>query len=129
MAAARGSGVAQAVFTLGTTATAAIEDGVAVSQSPVWFLLYRQSNRGFNGTALGQAICVAVDMPKPGDRRRQFRAGFKIPDASQRHTPSTGTPACSKLALRSVGHADLGGYCLAAFADNPAAYPEEHPRS
>ncbi|MDF3156617.1 hypothetical protein P3C58_32250 [Mesorhizobium sp. XAP10] len=28
MAAARGSGVAQAVFTLGTTATAAIEDGV-----------------------------------------------------------------------------------------------------
>ncbi|WP_318014192.1 alpha-hydroxy-acid oxidizing protein [Mesorhizobium sp. BR1-1-3] len=75
MAAARGAGVAEAVFT-----TAAIEDGVAVSQSPVWFLLYRQSNRGFNGTALGQAICVAVDMPKPGDRRRQFRAGFKIPD-------------------------------------------------
>ncbi|WP_346016481.1 hypothetical protein [Mesorhizobium sp. XAP10] len=28
VAAARGSGVAQAVFTLGTTATAAIEDGV-----------------------------------------------------------------------------------------------------
>ncbi|MER8874165.1 alpha-hydroxy-acid oxidizing protein [Mesorhizobium sp. M0814] len=88
VAAARGAGVAEAVFTLGTTATATIEDCVAVSQSPVWFLLYWQSDRSFNGelisrmAALGaKAISVTVDMPTPGDRRRQFRAGFKIPDS------------------------------------------------
>jgi 4-hydroxymandelate oxidase len=80
--------VAEAVFTMGTTATAAIEDCVAVSRSPVWFLLYWQSDRGFNGelvsrmAALGaKAIIVTVDTPTPGDRRRQFRAGFKIPDS------------------------------------------------
>ncbi|MDF3233715.1 MULTISPECIES: hypothetical protein [Mesorhizobium] len=40
VAAARGAGVAEAVFT-----TAAIEDGVAVSQSPVWFLLSAKQSR------------------------------------------------------------------------------------
>jgi len=88
VAAARGAGVAEAVFTLGTTATAAIEDCVAMSQSPIWFLLYWQSDRSFNGelvsrlAAMGaKAISVTVDMPTPGDRRRQFHAGFKIPDS------------------------------------------------
>jgi 4-hydroxymandelate oxidase len=88
VAAARGAGVAEAVFTLGTTATATIEDCVAVSQSPIWFLLYWQSDRSFNGelvsrmAALGaKAIIVTVDTPTPGDRRRQFRAGFKIPES------------------------------------------------
>lgn len=88
VAAARGAGAAEAVFTLGTTATAAIEDCVAVSQAPVWFLLYWQSDRSFNGelvsrmAALGaKAISVTVDMPTPGDRHRQFRAGFKVPDS------------------------------------------------
>jgi len=88
VAAARGAGVGEAVFTLGTTATSAIEDCVAVSQSPIWFLLYWQSDRGFNGelvsrmAAMGaKAISVTVDTPTPGDRRRQFRASFKIPDS------------------------------------------------
>jgi hypothetical protein len=61
---------------------------MAVTQSPVWFLLYWQSDSSFNGelvsrmAALGaKAISVTVDMPTPGDRRRQFRAGFKIPDS------------------------------------------------
>jgi isopentenyl diphosphate isomerase/L-lactate dehydrogenase-like FMN-dependent dehydrogenase len=38
VAVARGAGVAEAVFTLSTTATAAIEDCLAVTSSPVWFL-------------------------------------------------------------------------------------------
>ena len=37
VATARGAGMAEAVFTLGTTATATVEDCVAASQSPVWF--------------------------------------------------------------------------------------------
>jgi 4-hydroxymandelate oxidase len=88
VAAARGAGVAEAVFTLGTTATATIEDCLVVSQSPVWFLIYWQSDRDFNGelvsrmAALGaKAISVTIDLPTPGDRRRQFRAGFKLPDS------------------------------------------------
>jgi len=87
VATSRGAGLADAVFTLGTTATAAIEDCVTASTSPVWFLLYWQSDRDFNGDLVSQmaargakAICVTVDLPTPGDRRRQFRAGFKLPD-------------------------------------------------
>jgi 4-hydroxymandelate oxidase len=88
VATARGAGMAEAVFVLGTSATAAIEDCMAVSRSPVWFLLYWQSDRNFNGELVtrmaelgAKAICVTVDTPTPGDRRRQFRAGFKIPDS------------------------------------------------
>jgi 4-hydroxymandelate oxidase len=88
VASARGAGMAEAVFTLGTTATASVEDCVQASHSPVWFLLYWQSDRDFNGelvsrmASLGaRAISVTVDTPTPGDRRRQFRAGFSIPDS------------------------------------------------
>ena len=87
-AAARGGGAAGAIFVLGTSATAKIEDCVAASDAPVWFLLYWQSDRGFNGELVSQmslkgakAICVTADMPKLGDRRRQMKAGFKIPDS------------------------------------------------
>ncbi|ESY12599.1 2-hydroxy-acid oxidase [Mesorhizobium sp. LNJC380A00] len=88
VAAARGAGEAGAIFTLGTSGTATIEECVATSPVPIWFLLYWQSDRCFNRDLVAQvaaggakAICVTVDMPTLGDRRRQMRAGFKIPDA------------------------------------------------
>lgn len=88
VAAARGSGAAGATFVLGTSATAKIEDCIAATTAPVWFLLYWQSDRGFNGELVSQmaaqgakAICVTVDTPTPGDRRRQIKSGFTIPDS------------------------------------------------
>ena len=88
VASARGAGEAGAIFTLSTSGTATIEECVATSRVPIWFLLYWQSDRSFNRDVVAQAvaggakaICVTVDMPTLGDRRRQMRAGFKIPDA------------------------------------------------
>jgi 4-hydroxymandelate oxidase len=88
VAAARGGGAAGAVFVLGTSATARIEDCIAASDAPVWFLLYWQSDRGFNAELVSEmgrkgakAICVTVDTPTPGDRRRQIKAGFTISDS------------------------------------------------
>jgi len=88
VAAARGASMSKAIFVLGTSATATIEECAEVGRFPIWFLLYWQSDRSFNGelvsrmaAAGAKAICVTVDTPTPGDRRRQFRAGFTIPDS------------------------------------------------
>jgi len=88
VASARGAGEAGAIFTLSTSGTATIEECVAASQVPIWFLLYWQSDRSFNRDLIAKAaaggakaICVTVDRPMTGDRRRELRAGFKLPDA------------------------------------------------
>lgn len=87
IAASRGAGEAGAIFILSTAGTASIEECVAASAAPVWFLHYWQSDRGFNGDLVARvnasgakALCVTVDTPVLGDRRRQFRAGFGIPE-------------------------------------------------
>ena len=87
VATARGAGEADAIFILSTTGTATIEECAAASSAPIWFLLYWQSDRGFNRDVVAQvaaggakAICVTVDTPTLGERRRQTRAGFTIPD-------------------------------------------------
>lgn len=86
VATSRGAGNAGAIFILSTAGTASIEECVAASAAPVWFLHYWQSDRGFNGDLVARinasgakAICVTVDTPVLGDRRRQFRTGFGIP--------------------------------------------------
>jgi 4-hydroxymandelate oxidase len=87
VATARGAAEAKAVFVLSTSGTATVEQCVAVSSSPVWFLLYWQSDREFNRelvasviAAGAQALMVTVDSPTFGDRIRRERAGFALPD-------------------------------------------------
>lgn len=86
VATARGAGKVGAVFVLSTAGTATIEECVAASAAPVWFLLYWQSDRGFNRELVARvaaggarALCVTVDTPTLGDRHRQQRAGFEVP--------------------------------------------------
>jgi 4-hydroxymandelate oxidase len=86
IATSRGAGEAGAVFILSTSGTASIEECVASSAAPVWFLLYWQSDRAFNeslvarvGASGARALCVTVDTPVLGDRRRQYRTGFELP--------------------------------------------------
>jgi 4-hydroxymandelate oxidase len=88
IATARGAAAAGAVFILGTSANATIEECAAASRATIWFLLYWQSDRGFNRDVVARvaaegakAICLTVDTPTLGDRRRQTRAGFTIPDS------------------------------------------------
>jgi 4-hydroxymandelate oxidase len=86
VATARGAGEAGAVFILSTTGTATVEECVAASTAAIWFLLYWQNDRGFNRELVQQVeaagakvLCVTVDTPTFGDRRRQYRAGFAAP--------------------------------------------------
>jgi 4-hydroxymandelate oxidase len=87
VATATGAGEAAATFVLSTMGTATIESCVAASTSPVWFLLYWQSDREFNRELVARveaggakALMITVDSPTLGDRIRRERAGFKIPD-------------------------------------------------
>jgi 4-hydroxymandelate oxidase len=87
VAAARGAGEAGAIFTLSTSGTATIEECVAASACPVWFLLYWQSDREFNRDLVARieargakALMITVDTPTFGDRVRRERAGFALPD-------------------------------------------------
>lgn len=86
LATARGAGESGAVFILSTTGTTSIEECVAASAGSVWFLLYWQSKREFNRelvarveAAGAKVLCLTVDTPSIGDRRRQYRAGFELP--------------------------------------------------
>lgn len=96
---------------------------------PVWFLLYWQSDRTFNGELLNAQGGTGRkgDQCDPSTCQRQAIAAgssgqvSKFPTASQRHTSTTGTPACSKLPCAAAGHADLGGNSMAAFLNNPTA--------
>lgn len=87
VATATGASEAAAIFVLSTMGTATIEACVAASASPVWFLLYWQSDREFNRELVARAeaggakaLMITVDSPTLGDRIRRERAGFKIPD-------------------------------------------------
>ena len=86
VATATAAGKASAVFVHSTLGTSTIEDCVAASAAPVWFLLYWQSDREFNRDLVARveaggakALMVTVDTPTGGDRRRQARAGFQVP--------------------------------------------------
>ena len=75
VATARGAGEGSTIFTLSTNGTATIEDCVAASSFPVWFLLYWQSDREFNRDLVARveaggakALMITVDSPTLGDR-------------------------------------------------------------
>lgn len=106
LATARGAGNAGAVFIHSTAGTASIEECVAASAAPVWFLLYWQSDRNFNRELVARveasgakALCVTVDQPRLGDRGRQNRAGFTLPE----------TLATPHFHDRSAGLIKVGG--------------------
>ena len=117
LATARGAGEAGAVFILSTSGTASVEECVAASSAPVWFLLYWQSDRAFNESLVARieasgakALGVTVDTPVLGDRRRQYRAGFELPadvvtpHLNDRNTGlrGVGTPGRTVLTWRDV---------------------------
>ncbi len=86
IATAAGAGEAGAIFVLSTNGTATIEECVSASSSPIWFLLYWQSDREFNRNLVARieaagarALMITVDGATLGDRHRQQRAEFKIP--------------------------------------------------
>ena len=127
VATARGAGQAGAVFVLSTTGIATIEECVAASAAPVWFLLYWQSDRGFNRELVARveaggarALCVTVDTPTLGDRRRQQRAGFEVPASLATPYFHDRNTSLRRAPLGVGRRADMAGHRVAALPDQPA---------
>ncbi len=76
-------GIAQILSTLSSTS---LEDVAATAAAPRWFQLYVYRDRTITyelvkrAEAAGYvAICITVDVQRPGNRERDLRNGFKVP--------------------------------------------------
>lgn len=94
LASALGAAALKACMVVSTQASVSLEDiassvssqGQTAGQSPLWFQLYLQADRGFTlelvqrAEAAGyRALVVTVDAPVNGVRNREQRAGFALP--------------------------------------------------
>lgn len=86
LATARGAAAARATMVVSSFSTARVEDIAGAAQTPLWFQLYVQPDRGFTRELVQrvegagyQALCLTVDTPTTGPRDRQIRAGFTLP--------------------------------------------------
>jgi 4-hydroxymandelate oxidase len=86
LAAARGAGLAGAVYMVSTGCTATIEEIAAAASGPLWLQIYLQLDRGFTRDLVARAeaagvrtFCLTVDTPVLGTRNRQARAQFAVP--------------------------------------------------
>jgi 4-hydroxymandelate oxidase len=91
LATARGAGAAGVPLVVSSLSNATVEEIAAVATAPLWFQLYVQTDRAFTrdlvqrAEAAGcQAICITVDTPVLGSRRREIRAGFRLPEGLDR---------------------------------------------
>ena len=78
-------------FTLSTVLVCPIEEVATASARPLWFQLYMLRDRGFMRHVLERAknagcttLLFTVDMPVPGSRYRDARAGMSGPHAALR---------------------------------------------
>jgi len=84
-ATARGAGAAGAVLVASSLSNITFEEIAAVAAGPLWFQLYVQSDRAFTRDLVQRveaagckAICITVDTPILGTRRREVRDRFEL---------------------------------------------------
>jgi L-lactate dehydrogenase (cytochrome) len=86
LAAARAAAANDAIFSVSTASSFSIEEIAATGPGPRWFQLYLWKDRELIGdlverarTSGYDALCVTVDVPIVGNRRRDVRNGMSIP--------------------------------------------------
>ncbi len=94
-----GASAIKAGFVVSTKSNVMLEDIARAAQSPLWFQLYLQLDRGITlelvqraQSAGYQALVVTVDAPVSGVRNAEQRAGFQLPpgiDAVNLHGAKT----------------------------------------
>lgn len=86
LAAARAAADAGAIFSVSTASSFSIEEIAATGAGPRWFQLYLWKDRDViegllerAATSGYEALCLTVDVPIVGNRRRDMRNGMSIP--------------------------------------------------
>ncbi len=97
-----GASALKAGMIVSTQASTSLEDIAAAAQTPLWFQLYIQRDRGFTRELVQraeqagyQALVVTLDAPINGIRNREQRAGFALP---------AGIDAVNLRGLQEPGH-------------------------
>jgi 4-hydroxymandelate oxidase len=87
LATARGTGEAGTLMITSTLASAPLEEVAAAATGPLWFQLYVYRDREVTrrlvdrAAAAGyRALVLTVDTPVLGNREREVRTGFRLPD-------------------------------------------------
>jgi 4-hydroxymandelate oxidase len=85
-ASARAAGVAGTIFVLSTLSNTSVEEVVAAATGPVWFQLYVYRDRAATEALVRRveaagcsALCLTVDTPLLGRRRRDVKNRFPLP--------------------------------------------------
>lgn len=89
---AKGAALAESVYCVSTMTNTSIEEIAQSSpQTRLWYQLYVQRDRGYTKNIIerveaagAKAIVVTVDTPVLGNRVREARAGFHLPDGLNR---------------------------------------------
>ncbi len=87
LATARGAGASGALMVTSTLATTSLEEIAGVATGPLWFQLYVYRDREVTrrlveraAEAGYRALVLTVDTPILGNREREIRSGFRIPE-------------------------------------------------
>jgi 4-hydroxymandelate oxidase len=87
MAAARAAGAAGTLMISSTLSTCTLEDVATVASGPLWFQLYVYKDRGLTTELVARAeaagyraLVLTVDTPRLGQRERDARNRFTLPD-------------------------------------------------
>lgn len=87
----KGANLGAATLVAASFANVTIEAMSALSERPLWFQVYLQTDRGFTKELIDRAIasgceavCLTVDVPVNGPRDRELRAGFQLPPGVER---------------------------------------------
>lgn len=109
VAAVRGAG--GHLYVASTLATVAIEEICAAATGPVWLQLYVFRDRGLSRELVQRAeaagcagLCLTVDVPVQGNRERDARNGFTLPEGLEMANFSGSTQA----AMRAIDDAGVG---------------------
>lgn len=87
IASVRGAGASGALFVASTLSTTSLEEIAAAATGPTWFQLYAYRSREITRslveraeTAGYSAICLTVTVPVQGNRERDARNRFRLPE-------------------------------------------------
>src|SRR6516164_611594 len=119
VATTKAAGAAKTVMTLATCSTSSIEEAMAVATGPVWFQLYVFKDRAVTASLVQRAeaagckaIVLTVDVPVPGQRERDVRNRFSLPDHLSMKNLLPG--GCQELP-KNVAGSGLAAYVASLF--------------
>jgi 4-hydroxymandelate oxidase len=119
VATTKAAGAVKTLMTLATLSTSSIEEAMAVATGPVWFQLYVLKDRDITASLVQRAeeagckaIVLTVDVPVPGQRERDVRNRFALPD----HLSMKNLfPAAYQKLPKNVAGSGLAAYVASLF--------------